>query len=152
MSKIAVLFLVISFLITPANIDRPRLEKYKKLEAYEIRPGILMFPRFTAEDEFCEIGLQRLGYSPEVVRVSSSLSQEEIDRVLDGLVPAEERGKRLTDFPDSLYVITGASRYGTMEFENVSVVIAGSFGAAKRKSFGSEDVVATIKWKKRVCK
>jgi|GEM_PF-6512237 hypothetical protein len=63
MSKIAGLFLGISFLVTPTGTDRPRLEKYKKLEARKIRPGILMFPRFTAEDEFCEIGLQRLSCS-----------------------------------------------------------------------------------------
>jgi hypothetical protein len=80
-------------MLNASTATQQQFAKYRKIEAYEVRPGILMMPRYTTGDEVCEIGLERLHYSPELIRIDSGLSRKEIDLALDELVPIEERGK-----------------------------------------------------------
>jgi len=68
--------------------------KYKAVEAYELKPGILMMPRYTADGEVCEIGLEKRQYSPELIRTSSRLSHAEIEQYVDELVPSDARGPK----------------------------------------------------------
>ena len=88
MSKL-IASVVAGILLLPAlNTGRERFAKYKPVEAYEIRQGILMMPRYSADGQVCEIGLEKLHYSPEMIRVDSSLSREEIDQIFDELARA----------------------------------------------------------------
>jgi hypothetical protein len=126
-----------------------RFTKYKAIEAYEIRPGILMLPRYSADGQVCEIALEKLHYSPETVRLDSSLSREQIDGIFQELAPERERGPKLER---DLINISGHSVTTTMDFTNVSIQIIGRELSTKvQRDVVDEEVVATIRWKARRC-
>ena len=134
-------------------MTKQQFTKYRSVEAYEVRPGILMLPRFTADDQVCEIGLQRLLYSPDLVRVNADLSRKDIDQVLDELVPTNERGKPVESPVDGLITESGQSMVTSMDFENVVINIYGATAPQGRKGgVTTSEVVATVKWKKRTCR
>ncbi len=89
-------FAMISLLAVRPHNDK--FSKYHSIEAYEIRPGILMIPRYSQDGQVCEMGLQRMHYSPEIVRFDSSLSRSEIDGLFDELVPADEERSEVRRF------------------------------------------------------
>jgi hypothetical protein len=60
MSKLFGLVVVAMFLLPTVNPAHEKFAKYKAVEAYEIRPGILMMPRYSADGQVCEIGLEKL--------------------------------------------------------------------------------------------
>lgn len=152
MLKYAGLILPLLLMLNTAPGAPQRFQKYKKLEAYEVRPGIVMFPSYTADDRLCEIALERLHYTPEVIRLDSNLSRKEIDPILDELVPADERGPQSKDLPGGLITYAGNSLTETTDFENVQVQIYGGVLPERKKQTMVEDIVATVKWKKRVCR
>jgi hypothetical protein len=123
--------------------------KIQTLEVYEIRPGILMMPRYTDDGDVCEVGIERIRYSPNLISRNTSLSREEIDQIVDELAPPGERGpkpKGLFGYDDILQMGNG---YTTIEtYENVSVEI---YGDASHKC-NQGILAATIKWNKRKCK
>jgi hypothetical protein len=125
--------------------------KYKKVEAYEIRPGILMMPRYSADGQVCEIGLQKLQYSPEMIRLDSALSRKEIDQVFDELVPAEQRGSQSTGFVGSSMTEIGQGLTITKDFEKVSIQIYGALSSSSKREATVNEVAATLKWKNRNC-
>ncbi len=45
--------------VMPASSQNAQFSKYKKVEAYEIRPSILMMPRYTATARFAKLGLRK---------------------------------------------------------------------------------------------
>lgn len=150
-SSLATLIMLITLNATATT--QQRFEKYRKVEAYEVRPGILMMPRYTADGEVCEIGLERLLYSPDRVRVYSDLSRVEIDQVLDELVPADERGERMKDSAYNQIVQSGNSLVTNIGYENVSIQIYGATSPSRHKNETTlSEVVAKVKWTHRVCR
>jgi hypothetical protein len=142
--------LTVLTVLTVATASRERFAKYPKIEAYEVRPGILMMPRYTATDEVCEIGLEKLHYSPELIRLDSALTRDEINQILDELVPTDERGK-----PSERATMTesGPGLITTMDFENVSIQIYGATSPSTRKNdIRVNEVAARVKWKLRICR
>jgi len=123
--------------------------KYKAVEAYELKPGILMMPRYTADGEVCEIGLEKRQYSPELIRTSSRLSHAEIEQYVDELVPSDARGPKTPMF--GTINEEGPSESATVQtiesYENVTVVIYGD--GSDKCNLGS--VAVTITWKNRKC-
>jgi hypothetical protein len=131
-----------------------RFDKYRKVEGYEVRPGVLVTPRFTADRQLCEIGIERRGYSPEVIRLSS-MTREEIESIVDELVPLAERGNPMRDFPSGLVSIDGSAETSWEEFENVSIQISLSvpYSLKNNKKYIPPSVmVGLVKWKNRTCK
>jgi hypothetical protein len=153
MCKYSCLLIAILMFSTAAQ-DQQQFDKYKKIEAYEVRPGIEMFPRYTADGQVCEIGLEKLMYTPELVRLDADLDTKEIDEVLDDLVPANERGKPTDKIPGShLSVETGPAFQTLEDFENVKVQIYSRVYKPKHKNeIALQPVVAVVQWKNRVCK
>jgi hypothetical protein len=152
MSKLIGLAFAAMFLLPSASPVRENFAKYKAIEAYEIRPGILMMPRYSINEQICEIGLEKLHYSPETIRLDSSLSRKEIDQVLEELVPANERGARSKDFGGTLITQGGHSITTNTEYENVSIqVYSDASRVSGQSGITADDVVATIKWKNRKC-
>ncbi|HUA02209.1 MAG TPA: hypothetical protein VMB02_17865 [Candidatus Aquilonibacter sp.] len=142
---------VIALLLVPSvSPDRERFAKYKAVEAYEVPPGLLVLPTYSADGQVCEIGLERLHYSPELIRLDSTLSREEIDQIFDKLVPADERGPQSKDLAGSLITQGGGSLTTTVDFQNVSIQIYGA-AVSKKHSITVDEVAATLKWKKRKC-
>jgi hypothetical protein len=141
----------IFFVLNSASIAQDRFAKYPKIEGYEIRPGILAIPRYTANNEVCEIGLEKLLYSPRVVRLDPSLSRKEIDDILDELVPVAERGASKDPLGNEI-TIEGLVQSTRLNFENVSILIYGGASAySPKKETIVDEMVATVKWKNRTC-
>ena len=149
--------LVAALLLLPAtNPDRDKFAKYRVIETYEIRPGMLMMPRYSADGQVCEIGLERLHYSPETIRLESSLSRKDIDQIFDELVPSDERGPKPENrLEQGMIQFSGNSMVSDEEYKNVSIQIYGGLSGdvlGKRKTPATVDeVVATLKWKNRSC-
>jgi hypothetical protein len=137
--------------------------KYEPVEAYQLQPGILIMPKYTADGQVCEIGLEGRQYSPELIRVGSRLSHEEVERYVDELVSSDERGPKTPMFGTiNETTISGgrlkgknfspaSSETGTVQtiesYENVTVTIYGD--ASEKCNLGS--VAVTIKWNNRRC-
>jgi len=152
MAKLIALAFVAMSLVPSAAPVGERFARYKAIEAYEIRPGVLILPRYAPDGQVCEIGIERLHYSPETVRVDSSLTREEIDLAFDELVPADERGPKVQGLQGDLIVGIGADRRENIAFENVSLQIASEvLSESKRHVTLEPDVVAIIQWKHRKC-
>jgi hypothetical protein len=152
MSKLIGVAFTAVLLLPFANPVHEQFAKYKAIEAYEIRPGILMMPRYSSGGDVCEIGLERLHYSSETIKLDPSLSRKEIDQIFDELVPAEERGPRSKNFAGTLITQGGQSLTTNIEFENVSIQIYGNTSSAAGKGGTTVDEVAsTLRWNNREC-
>lgn len=153
MSKLLFSTLCAALLVLPAtDTVRARFSKYKKVEAYEIRPGILMIPRYSPNGQVCEIGLEKLHFTPEKIRLDSSLSRKEIDQIFDELVPKDERGPRPTEpLNRGMTTFEGQGMVSDDEYRNVSVQIYGNTSPAGRNGMMVDELVATLKWKNRRC-
>jgi len=139
-------------LLAAANPAREKFAKYKSIEAYEIRPGILMMPRYSADGQVCEIGLEKLHYSPEKIRLDSSLSRKEIDEIFDELVPSAERGPKPTGLLEQWTTnLSGASMVSDEEYQNVSIQIYSAVVSEKKDAVTADQVTATLQWKNRKC-
>ena len=55
MTKLIGLACAIAFLFFLVKPQNDKFLKYKAIETYEIRPGILMMPRYSAGGHLCEI-------------------------------------------------------------------------------------------------
>ena len=133
-----------------------RFSKYKVLEVYEVRPDVLAMPRYSENGNLCEIDLQRHKFSSEEIALDSLLSQDEIEEVADDLLPASERGRRLSDLSHTSWEGQTAVTYE--EFENISIEIYSSLIIKSEDlplkpgaNIDVSDRVATIQWKQRKC-
>src|SRR5579859_3843202 len=91
-----VMFLLFSvFSVKPQN---DRFVKYKAVEAYEIRPGILMMPRYSDEGQVCSIEIERRHYADGTAFLDSQLPHEVMIQIIDELVPVGERGPQSMNF------------------------------------------------------
>jgi hypothetical protein len=153
MSKLIGSVLAAMLLLPAANPDREKFAKYKAVEAYEIRPGILMMPRYSVEGKVCEIGLEKLHYSPEKIRLDSDLSRQEISQIFDELVPSAERGPKPTNLLEKgMTTISGRGMVSDEEYQNISIRIFGNYSPADGKAEGTlDEVAATLTWKNRKC-
>jgi hypothetical protein len=127
--------------------------KYKAVEAYEIRPGILMMPRYAEDGQVCEIGLERRHYTPEMIHLDSSMQRTMIDQIVDELAPVSERGPKTNLFGGrEIAMMAGGGMTTVVDYENVSVQLFSSIIFGK-KGISSIDgnVAATITWKNRKC-
>ena len=111
-----------------------------------------MMPRYSDNGQVCEIGLERRHYSPEIIRLDSILSREEIDQIFEELVPANERGPRSKDLAGNLITLGGHSITTNIDFENVSIqVFSEELPASNQREIVERDIVATAHWKNRKC-
>ena len=147
--------LVCTLLLPLILADSPgdKFAKYKAVEAYEIRPGILMMPQYAEDGQVCEIGLERRQYSPDLIRLDSEMSREEIDRIAGDLAPLDERGPKSNDLIGSdLIDMSGQGMTTTSLYENVTIkIFSRVISTSKHHGTAIEDVAASIKWNKRKC-
>lgn len=109
-------------------------------------------PKYSAEGQVCEIGLESRRYSPEVIRLDSALSRKEIDEVAAELAPASERGPRKAGFGDDVLSLSGPGMTTVSTYENISIEIYGHvLPPSKKHEIVTDDVAAAIKWKNRKC-
>jgi hypothetical protein len=129
------------------------LSHFKAIKAYEVRPGILMLPRYAADGQVCEMWLEKLHHSGEGFTLGPSLAQTEVDQIADQLVPANERGPRPQGLLEQgMTSMSGHSALTTEEYENIAIYIYGAIDDTPDKNkFLEDDIAATIKWKHRTC-
>jgi hypothetical protein len=157
MSKLIGSVVAVALVFLLAQPTRDRFAKYKAIEAYEIRPGILVMPTYSADGQVCEIGLERLHYSPEVIRLDSSLSRKDIDQIFEELVPDYERGPKPENPIEQILGggISGHAMTSAEQYQNVSIYIYGSLSGGEfddsKAPATLDEVVATVKWKNRKC-
>ena len=138
-------------LLLTASPQKNSMAKYKAVEAYEVRPGILMFPTYTEDGQVCEIGLERHHYSPEIIRLDPNLSREDIDAIVDELAPTSERGPKSQNPLDDLMLVAGPGMTRFEQYENVTVRIESAVVAKSKKTTTVDQVAAVIIWKHRKC-
>lgn len=127
--------------------------KHKKIVGYEVRSGILAIPRYTASNDICEIGLERLQNTSKLIRLNAELSRDEILQVFDDIVPLTQRG-RLEKDSDTFIERFGQNSQMTVttEYENIILTIFEiEFLDEKMKGGAMKPVAATVKWKSRTC-
>ena len=133
---------VLSFL---AKHQNERFSKYKRVEAYEVRPGILMMPRYSANGQVCMAVLQKDHYLNGVADLDSTLPREVVTQILDELVPPSERGRLSTNNEMArLSLYSGNSVTSWLDYKNVSFDIS-------RLASSPGDIIALIQWKGRSC-
>ena len=130
-------------------LDRRDFHKYRAVEAYEVRPGVLMLPKYSRTAQVCEITLERLHYANNAANLYPGLPRELVTQIFDELVPEHDRGPRTMDIgPGYISEYAGNSITTFAEYANVSFDIYGLSGLPR----GSGDIVATIRWKQRNCR
>jgi hypothetical protein len=87
---------VVVFLTTfgGAQTQHQLEEKYPKVNAYLVRPNILLTARYSTDGRVCEMALQPVRWTGDTVLLFP-LSEEESIRVVEEIVPESERGKKL---------------------------------------------------------
>jgi len=136
--------------IRPQGGDR--FSKYQPVEAYEIRPGILMMPRYSSDRQVCEVEIEKRHYSNGTVYLDSTLPRDTIIQIIEELVPLGERGPREKDFETDLILHTGPGMTTSSEYENVSIQIYSEVLPASRKGNTVRgDIIALVHWKNRNC-
>ena len=152
-SGIIALICLSMLLFLAAKPQSYKFSKYKSVEAYEIRPGILMMPRYAEDGQVCEIGLERRHYAPEMIRLDSSMSRKDIDEIVDELAPVAEMGPKTKVLGglDSTTIV-GPGMTTSVDYESISVLIDSRVTSSRKRSFGvEENISATIRWKNRKC-
>jgi hypothetical protein len=134
--------------------EREILSRLKHVEAYEVLPGIVALPRYTADGQICEIALEKLHHSAGTIRLNPTLTSAEVDKIADQLVPSDLRGPKPTDPSEQGGGgISGRAMESSEEYENISIrtyqEVVGTFG--KGKISAGDITAATIKWKHRTC-
>ncbi len=150
MLKLLRLACVCALALQVTNSLNGRFAKFKPIEAYEVRPEILMVPRYSDDGQVCEITIQRFHTLNGAASLSSTIPREQLIQIIDELVPRGDRGPlspvNLGREYISLYTSPTVTTYA--EYENVSIYI---YGIASPHACAG-DVVATILWKKRKCR
>jgi len=132
-----------------ANSPGDKFAKYKAVEAYEIRAGILMMPKYAADGQVCEIGLERRRYSPEMIRLDGDIPDKDLNDIVDELAPGAERGpKDEIERTDE----DGGGMTTSRNYENVSVqLFSHVLNNARRDTKVEPNIAVSIKWKNRKC-
>jgi hypothetical protein len=145
MTRLTGLACAIAFLLFPVNSQNERFSKYKQVEAYEVRSGILIMPRYSANGQVCMVIVQKDHYVNGVAVLDSTLPREVVTQIFDELVPPSERGPLSTNNEMArLSVYSGNGVTSLLDYENVSFDIS-------RQASSPGDIIAVIQWKGRSC-
>jgi len=128
-----------------AQIEHP-FERYKAVEAYEIRPDVLLMPRYASNGQVCEIGIEKRHYSPEMIR-HGDLSRREIDEIVAELVPLADRGAKSNILAGNELIATvGNSITTTVDYEKVTIEIYAWSVKSNDKGWAAEQDAAVLRW------
>lgn len=122
--------------------------KYKEVVAFEIRPGILAFSTFAKDGNVCRVIIERPGYldGGQNSSFETGIPSEQVDLLVDEVVPLTERGKPEKWLNSDSFVAGGVSLI-KQDYENVSVSVYGS-GALDGPN---QTNIVIIDWPKRGC-
>jgi hypothetical protein len=144
-----------SLLVLAAGIHEHRFSRLKAVEAYEIRPRILMTPIYSDTGELCRVILEKRHVSSNIVDVDAQMSAVEIYGIFDELAPKVERGKLTLNLEEGQRTLGDSPARSTIvAYENVSLEMHGKHFPGDIRSFFENGgyVAATINWEKRECR
>jgi hypothetical protein len=119
----------------------------KRIAAFELRPGIDVFPQFTSEGSVCQMVVEKREYQDSEGFVDKTIPTALANQLVDELAPPSERGKQSKYLSPESYVAGGGS-FIKQDYENVSVAMYGS--SVDGKVSGTRVIVIT--WPKRTCR
>ncbi|HET9166036.1 MAG TPA: hypothetical protein VFP11_08565 [Candidatus Angelobacter sp.] len=148
MAKLGTVLMRTVFIL--ATLNEHKFTGLPAVEAYEIRPGILMMPSYSDTGQVCQIVLEKRHVSPTNIDLDAEMSGEELSRIFDELVPKDERGRPKLNVGDNgnISMVDGHALATITMYENVSMRIYGKSKDTGPKSY----VAATIDWEKRKCR
>ena len=151
LSTLTTAVVVVMFLGTlgAAQTQRQLEEKYAKVNAYLVRPKILLTARYSNDGRLCEMALQPVRWTGDNTALLFPLSEEETIRVVEEIVPESERGKKrsgLLGTDDKVSEFSGHSITTPYIYEKMTVNFVGTTDK------GGADMVAVVTWRDRSCK
>jgi hypothetical protein len=124
----------------PAQTASDLAKKFPHHEVYEIEPGIQMTPKFASSGLICEMQIEKTHFTKSGVDLIPGIDKEQIDDLLDRLVPTSERG---TKDPKGITVMGwGQGVDETTSYSNITTTISSSHGTS----------VIIIGWRDRKCR
>ncbi len=154
MGKVIGFLSMIALMVTSVKLSSNWIAKYPAVETYEIRPGIVMMPRYSKDGKVCEIGIERRHYIDRGIDVETQLWDDQINNIMDELVSPDERGAKLPKGPGltDMINIDGVVITRNYDYQNVSIIIYGTATRVSKKKDNIEDLGAIVRWKNRECK
>jgi hypothetical protein len=84
--------------------------KFKEIATFELRPGILVFPTVGAEGRLGSVIIEKPGYlEGQNVRCETTIRGEQVNLLMDELVPFEWRGNPSKYLDSDSFIAGGAS-------------------------------------------
>lgn len=138
--------LCIPFIVT-AQTQQQLEQKHPKVNAYLVRPNLLLTAKFASDGRVCEMVLEPRRWTEEKVVLVSTLSEPDTIRVIEEIVPESERGNRLKGSPfDGMTSVAGGSSTTFYKYENMTIEF---YGNTRQQCTG--DMVAFVKFTNRSC-
>ena len=139
----ALVAILISLLFKSPN---DKFSKYKSIEAYEVRPGILVLATRSADGQPCQVVIEKEHYSNGEANLDSTMPHELVMQIVDELVPDSEKGPLMMDKELARLWVYGGGSASWLggNYKNVSIDIA-------RLQSEAGDIVSVVKWKNRTC-
>jgi hypothetical protein len=118
--------------------------KYRQITSYEVRPGIVMTPRYAQDGQVCEMIVEKRAKTDKDIIFGSSFAEKEWKDVVDELVPPRKRGKDVTELLNT--TVDGGFIAADYTYENVKIRVQ---GVTRPKP--TPAALITITWSKRTC-
>jgi hypothetical protein len=145
MAKGLVLFLALGIVAVAFGQTSADLSaKYQQITAYELRPDVVMTPKYATDGQVCEIAIERRQKTETGIVFAAPFSEDEVRHFIDELAPEGERGRNLTKTLNER--VDGGFITTEYTYENVLVRVYGTTRPAP-----AGDRVITITWPKRTC-
>lgn len=118
--------------------------RYPTVTSYEVRPGILMTPRYTADSQVCQMSIERQRATRSGVMLDSFMSDKLVKEIADELAPRAERGNP-SPGPEGRAIVLaiGVVTTTTYLYQNTNIEVLDGTGRER---------VVVISWKDRKCK
>jgi hypothetical protein len=118
--------------------------KYTHHEVYEVQPGVQMTAKFSANGSVCEMKVEQERFLKDEIDMTFGIDRDQIDRLIDQLVPASERGEKDKKL-SGMTIGAGQVAETVWRYANVDVhVLSTISGCAETSAF-------TIGWRHRKC-
>lgn len=111
--------------------------KYHHHEVYEVQPGVQMTANFAADGQVCEMQVEQAHFGKNGADLRDGIDEAQISALIDQLVPAKERGKKMRGLEQCVGACDSVD-----EYSNVFVHV---FSGGKTR-------LIEIEWRNRNCK
>jgi hypothetical protein len=128
------------------GLSQDSFEKLPRVQSFEVEPGLIMIPRYSASHDVCEMSIEKRHYVNGTVDFDALMSKEQILLAFERLVSKKERGRAGGKVPGDTEIteIDSGMRTQRIPYEHVTLAMYGHSTSSKYLS-------AVISWNKREC-